>query len=494
MKLLRRRPTALPPQAPLPLRAPEAPLDPQAPPAGFAATALAALAPPALSATLILGLALGLAACGSDSKTPDGNTGGTPPPPPPPPVVQPRGELITRADVARLTRAEIDTAAVAAGVADLAGAARCDARIQRLEYYTIGARQENNVKATAALMTPQGTDCAGPHPLIVYTHDTTVLKARTLADPADRETRWLIPFLVAQGYAVIAPDYLGFGGSDYSFHPYLHADSEASATVDALKAALTTLQADSITVQPGLLVAGYSQGGHASMATQRLIETAFATEFTITAAGHMSGPYDLVGSIGTALALLPGGTGGSSIFLPFAMTSYQKVYGDLYTTPTQYFKEPYAGWVDTLLPGDLDTTALITNGRLPLQLGDLITDQWASDLAQPSSALNQHLVANSLLDWTPRAPMLLCGGQRDPVVVMSNAVTARDALVARGATVTIVDVEQVPAFAGRFPETLSPSEQAIYHSQIVPPLCLSIVRDQVFAPASGGGAAPGGSL
>ena len=37
----------------------------------------------------------------------------------------------------------------------------------------------------------------------------------------------------AQGYAVVATDYLGYAKSNYSFHPYLHADSEASSVIDS---------------------------------------------------------------------------------------------------------------------------------------------------------------------------------------------------------------------------------------------------------------------
>lgn len=392
-----------------------------------------------------------------------------------------RGQLLERVDVTALTATQIDQLSTAGGMISLVGAARCDVRLQRLSYLTIGARGESGATASAALMIPSGANCPGPYPLVAYDHGTDVIKATTLASTANPEAQVLIATLAAQGYAVVAPDYLGYASSNYSYHPYLHADSEASVTIDALRAARLALIANQTALKSQILLTGYSQGGHASMATQRAIEAQLADEFTIGAAGHMSGPYNLSGTLQLAVSVLPTGTGGSSIFVPFALTSYQKVYGGLYDDPSRYFKAPYATDIDSLLPGTLTTTELVTQGKLPQLLGDLITDQFVTDINTAGTPLRQRLDENTLLSWTPRSPMLLCGGQRDPVVPWRNAADAQAAFAARGVTVSTVDVEQVPAFAALFPATLSSTQLAAYHAATVPPLCLTVVRDQLFA-------------
>ncbi len=443
-----------------------------------------------LLAAAVLGLAL--AGCGSDNH--DAPTAGEAPSPAPAPAPTPapapaRGQLNGQTPLLGLTTAQIDEVTTSTGLIALTGNARCDVQLQRLDYATIGARGETGVTATAALLVPGGANCPGPHTLVAYDHGTDVIKASSLADPSSAETQLLAAMLAAQGYAVVAPDFLGYAGSNYAFHPYLHADSEASVTVDALRAARQALAASQVSLNPGVLLTGYSQGGHASMATQRAIEADPSGEFTVVAAGHMSGPYNLLGSVQGALALLPQGTGGASVYVSFALTSLQKVYGGLYDDPAHYFKAPYATDIDTLLPGTLSTTQLFTQGKLPVALGDLITDQLVSDVANTGSALHQRLVENTLIDWTPRAGTLLCGGRRDPVVPLSNASDAQVAFAARGASVTVVDVEQVPAFAAFFPETLTSEALSQYHSQTVPPLCLMIIRDQLFA-ATQAGATP----
>ena len=65
-------------------------------------------------------------------------------------------------------------------------------------------------------------------------------------------------------------------------------------------------------------------------------------------------------------------------------------------------------------------------------------------------------------------------------MIFSNAQDAQAAFQARGVSVSVVDVEQVPAFAPLFPASLTAEQQAAYHGSTVPPLCLKIVRDQLF--------------
>ena len=61
-------------------------------------------------------------------------------------------------------------------------------------------------------------------------------KTRTLANPTDSETGLLAAMYAGQGYAVVATDYLGFAKSGYSYHPYLHAASEATSVIDSIGA------------------------------------------------------------------------------------------------------------------------------------------------------------------------------------------------------------------------------------------------------------------
>jgi len=394
-----------------------------------------------------------------------------------------RGEAVEVTEVASLAKGTIDQRTTASGLQPLSGTARCDVSLRQLAYRTKDPRGDQPIVVSAALLVPGGAGCTGPFPLVAYGKGTDVLRDRTLANPDDPETLLLAAMFAAQGYAVVAPDYIGFARSDYSYHPYLEADSEAATILDAASAARAALQDRGVRLRSGVFLAGYSQGGHATLAAQRVAERDRPRDLTVAAAGHSSGPYDPGGTFLASLSLLPAGSAASTLFVPYALTGYQQTYGNLYATPADYFKPPYDSGIEDLLPGTLTFDQLLASGRLPPLLGDLITPRLIADLQTPGSGLRQALERNTLLGWTPQAPTLLCGGGRDPVVDFRNALQAQAAFQARGASVPVVDVEKVPAFAPQFPASLSPPQLAAYHGSTVPPLCLKVVRDQLFEPA-----------
>jgi hypothetical protein len=114
----------------------------------------------------------------------------------------------------------------------LTGAAKCDVKVVPLNYKTIGVSGEKT-NASGVLLLPAGSNCTAPAGLVAYAKGTDVQKLRTLANPGDGETLLLAAVYAAQGYAVVATDYLGFAKSEYPYHPYLHADSEASSVIDS---------------------------------------------------------------------------------------------------------------------------------------------------------------------------------------------------------------------------------------------------------------------
>lgn len=396
-----------------------------------------------------------------------------------------RGSLVEApATVATLTAAQIDAGTAATGLQPLSGKARCDVKVLALNYNTVGPKgEETNV--SAALYAPAGS-CTAAAPLVAYSKGTDVRKPRTLADPTDGEAALLIAMYAAQGYAVVATDYLGYAKSKFEYHPYLHADSEASTVIDAIRAARNAARDAGITLSGKVMLTGYSQGGHASMAAQRNGERDAAAELNIVAGAHLSGPYNLSGSV-----KLPVVIAGYQYFVPFLITAWQKIYGDVYRNVTDVFKQPYAGYIETLLPNPtLTFTTLATSGKLPGAAGETPTQardamfqaSFITDLAtNPNNGVYLAGKKNDLLGWTPKAPVLLCGGAGDPTV---PPVVHRDALMAdfaaRGvANARSVDVDAfVQATFG--PGGTAPTDPtspafaayyASYHGTYVPPLC-----------------------
>lgn len=396
-----------------------------------------------------------------------------------------RGSLVeTPTTVATLTTAQIDAATAASGLQALSGKALCDVKVVALNYHTIGPASENT-NASGVMLVPGGA-CTGPAALVAYAKGTDVQKPRTLANPQDGETFLLAAIYAAQGYAVVATDYLGFAKSTFAYHPYLHADSEASAVIDSIRAARNAAGTVGATLSGKVMLTGYSQGGHSSMAAQRNGERDAASELNIVAGAHLAGPYNLSGSFKLTEAIA-----GYQFFVPYLVTSWQKVYGNVYSDVNAVFKAPYASYIETLLPSPtLDYTTLVTSGKLPGANGEtpdqardeLFQSAFLSDVqTNDNNPLYLTAKKNDLLGWTPKAKVLLCGGAGDPTVPPAVHLNVMKAdFDARGVTnVSTVDVDPyIQATYG--PGGVAPTDPtsaafatyyANYHGSYEPPFC-----------------------
>ncbi len=402
-----------------------------------------------------------------------------------------RGALLeTPQTIATLTAAQINTSATTSGLQAISGPAQCDVKLTSLNYATVGAHDEST-NASGVMLVPAGACANQSYPLVAYAKGTDVQKPRTLANPADPETFLLAAMYAAQGYAVVATDYLGYAKSSYSFHPYLHADSEASAVVDSIRAARAAAFGQGVSLSGKVMLTGYSQGGHASMAAQRAIERDEPGEINVVAAAHLAGPYNLSGSFKLTNAIA-----GYQFFVPFMVTAWQKVYGNIYSDITQVFKLPYSNYIETLLPSPtLNFTTLVQTGALPGGPG--VTPDAARDLmfqpafltdvaTNPNNAFFLDAKKNDLLGWNPKARTLLCGGAGDPTVPPAvHMVVAQADFASRGLTnVTSVDVDRsIQAAFG--PGGVAPTDPASaafatyygnYHGSYEPPFCQAQAR------------------
>ncbi len=177
----------------------------------------------------------------------------------------------------------------------------------------------------------------------------------------------LVTRLASQGYVVVGSDYLGLGKSNYAYHPYLHSASEASATIDAMRAARSVLQHLKTPLSGKVMLSGYSQGGHTAMATQREIEAHLSKEFHLVASAPISGPYAL------EQTFLDSWSGSNAVgentfgilLGSYAIVAMQHTYKNIYLEPGQVFQDPWAAKVEPLFPGKQSLTDMFLNDTLP---------------------------------------------------------------------------------------------------------------------------------
>ncbi|MEY3124832.1 MAG: hypothetical protein RLZZ573_1352, partial [Pseudomonadota bacterium] len=392
-------------------------------------------------------------------------------------VASPAGPFFT------FTKAQFDGSPLFA----ITGPAVCDVKVVPLNYNTVGVSGEAaNASGVMLVPTGSGLGCSSPAALVAYAKGTDVQKPRTLANPADGETFLLAATYAAKGYVVVATDYLGFAQSTYAYHPYLHADSEASSVIDSIRAARKAATSVGATLSGKVMVTGYSQGGHASMAAHRAIERDNASEINLVAGAHLAGPYNMSGSL-----KVPAAIAGVQFFVPYLVTAWQKVYGNIYSSVATAFKAPYASYIETLLPhptltyGTLpyDTTTTPPTLWLPGALSET-PDQARDAMFQAafitdiqtnnSSPLYVAAKKNDLLGWNPKSKLLLCGGAGDPTVspaVHQNVMKAD--FDSRGLTnVSSVDVDAsvFAVYGGGLPGTAA-TYYGNYHGTYEPPFC-----------------------
>ena len=476
------------------------------------------------------------------------------PAPSPAPATPQRGALIENppAQVATLTPSDLLTllggSDLGATFLQLAYTPKCTINVYHLTYQTVDP-SENITPASGALMVPSGSDpsCNGALPIVLYAHGTTTDRDFDIAqlNAADNDEGVLLAAVfAAEGYIVVAPNYLGYDTSTLDYHPYLIAAAQSQEMIDALtaaRAALPTAAATGTTAGDKLFITGYSEGGYVAMATHSAMQS---LGMTVTASAPMSGPYALA-AFGDAI--FEGEVSDSAtVSVALLAVAYQKAYGNIYSTPAELFASNYAPSIETLLPSTTALSTLEAQGEFPTALFDssppsasdsiytpatspaalagvfaagfgsnylvnnsyraaYLSDALATPdggfpaltsgvpAAHPTSTLRVELKANDQRNWSPTAPVLLCGGDSDPTVFFFNTTLMQNYWAAHPPATppVILDIDSAPtsddpyatlktAFgAAKALVSAEGGESAVlaaYHATLVPPFCLSAVK------------------
>ena len=363
----------------------------------------------------------------------------------------------------------------------------CGVDVQYIQYNTVDGKG-NPAVSSGALMTPNGTapQCTGARPVVLYAHGTTFNQNYNIANwtdqtnPASGEGTLIAAMFAAQGYIVVAPNYVGYDSSKTSYHPYLVEKQQSQDMINSLQAARAALPNNlnkTVTDSGKLFITGYSQGGYVALATQKAMDAAAATDPTmkVTAGAPGSGPYALSAMVDFIFTGHPD-LGGPQL-ATMLITGYQNSYGDVYSQPSDVYTASLASaGVASILPfaandsaaqlalipqtslfsatfsaipgvtpavtgtpfdslfaiGFGDPSLINNNYRLSFladALGASIdpfiatggTSIAGPSATAPSNAMRAHLVANDLRGYLPASPTLLCGGDADPVVFFFNS-------------------------------------------------------------------------
>lgn len=261
-------------------------------------------------------------------------------------------------------------------------------------------------------------------PKVVYFHGTQIEKERKIRIGGEMA---ICTGLATDGYAALYVDYMGIGKGE-GFHIYQHAETEAVAGLDMLRAIEELNKELNYSFNDMLFTTGYSQGGHGAISFHRYIEEHPEYGYTITASSPMSGAYDMAGAQERAM-LEPYSHPG---YLPYLMVGYNNVY-NMYDDISEVIKSPY----DTLLLAMLDGKHSMgdLNKAMPKTPSDFIEDKFKAEyFSNENHPFKVALRKNSFLDWKPEAPIQLCYCKGDEQVYYENTENTYNAMKDLGAT------------------------------------------------------------
>lgn len=334
-------------------------------------------------------------------------------------------KLVRQTLVATITQSTFDSLLKAQHVPKRLAPVRYDVDVFEVDYKTKWW-DGSTILASGLVFLPHAPK--EPIALLGYGHGTRLQKERLWKMQGEES---ICAFFATDGYAVAMPDYIGLGRGERN-HLYHHAATEAGCTVDLLLAVQEMNRALGYAESGQLFLSGYSQGGHAAMATHRALQLQPVAGLKVTASAPMSGAYDLAGVQGGVMVKPYENPG----YLPYLLFSFQEVY-HLAADSSSFFKAPYDQSILPYFDGVHKLKEL--NAVMPPVPSAVLRDEaWKSFQEDPKNPLRLALAENTLIHWAPEQPVLMCYCKADEQVDYRNALVARDSMEALGSKVISV--------------------------------------------------------
>lgn len=292
-----------------------------------------------------------------------------------------------------------------------------DAAAWRILYTTT---RDEGAPALASAIVVVPVERSGALPVIAWAHGTTgvdrTCAPSLLADPLGSGAFFALADVLAEGWALVATDYIGLGTEGP--HPYLIGQGEARSVLDAVRAAR---ELDEVDLADNTVVWGHSQGGNAALWTGQVAPN-YAADVPLSGVAALAPASDPEGLVGN-LYEIPGG----SIFASYVLTAYAATYDDVELD--DYVEDTARVTVEELAgrclgePAVLASVLTSISTKMSIFSGDLRQGAFAQRLAEnrPTGPIE--------------APLLVAQGETDPLVVPSVQEAFVQSLCASGQAV-----------------------------------------------------------
>jgi len=314
-----------------------------------------------------------------------------------------------------------------------------DVELIRARYHTLDASGAATV-ASMLLARPIGCN---PIAVVNYQHGTAFhrdeVPSEAKLDDVDDRT---VPAAAFAGhcYLFFAPDYLGLGSSS-GRHPFIHAESEASAVIDSWRAARHIAGDRGWSWPKDVFLFGFSQGAHAALATVG----ALPRELSARAIAGVSGPYNL--STEQLPFTLRGHTPIDAAYLGYIVSAYAQ----LYPAPAahEFLEAPYDVTLDALFDGSKRIQEIIP--AVAPSPRELLTPTFMQQLmAGEQNWFLSAMTENDVDSVVPSIPVRLYYSSSDAIVSPSQAPAAAQRMQAAGSDAQAIDLGEFDHLSTRF--------------------------------------------
>ena len=240
---------------------------------------------------------------------------------------------------------------------------------------------------------------------------------------APSETFPMEAMFAAKGYAVAIADYIGYGTTVDHIHPYMHTRSTAQSVVDMALAVKPYLEhIGRAPENREVILAGYSQGGSTTLAVMKILQDQYADVFPIKKVYAGGGPYDLAATYDISMEW---DKTGIPCAIPMIVQGISEGEG-LGLEMEDFFKgnllHHYKEWINS---------RQYTVGQINKLIGsrylhDIMTEKGRDKTSEETARLYRALLKNSVLNFTPRAPIYMFHSREDQTVPFVNAIQAEN--------------------------------------------------------------------
>ena len=287
------------------------------------------------------------------------------------------------------------------------------------------------VVASGVIIVPEGVTQL---PLLSFQHGTMMMKNEAPTLSFGAELGFATTFATTDGFLISVPDHLGLGQASYQMqmnmlHPYCQAGPLGIASADMLLAVKSFMgkQFPNLQLKQKLFLAGYSEGGYATMALHRELDMNTYDLPAVTAAAYLDGPYSL--SKVMLDKLMANQPFPVLYFAPYLLVALDRTY-NIYGDASEYMAFPYDMSVAPLITGYFSGATV--DSQMPPIPRNVLLPSVASQLTGYQGPIYDALLTNDLVpptpsggSWKPLGQIDVIHGQTDDCVPSDNLTLAR---------------------------------------------------------------------